>query len=409
MPPVPCTNPCPPLDDSSLCGCLPAGFSRLRYFFGKRMAVADFVDEQRYHVGKRLLHNQYLHGAGVLCGLSARIFDTGSGTDASTVLRIGKGAAIDRCGREIIVGTDQCIDVDAWYRRRREEEEAFPGDLLDADGTLPLCVTLRYVECNASPEPAPRDPCSCATDGCEFGRVHESFALSLVPAGSAAGADPPPLHPGREALARALASPGPASIVETLGGAVMEGCHEPSGESELMLACFRARPSADLGAVDELLDLSATPILLSTAVLQELLLASLGALAPIVTGGPEITRISLADTGAGHELRLTLSAPIVGDTFDSAAVRLHRFDSTTGWSGPEAVAANYVDGPPPALAVGSAALVAGGPYRISIDSDTATPIVDAMMRPLLPRAFAWDFEIVDEGGVLRLAPAPYLA
>ena len=99
---------CPPFDPCGPCGTLPGGFVRLRFFYGKRMGVADFVDEQRYHAGKMRFHNQRLHGAGLLCGLAvARMSPT------ELFLRVGKGAAIDTCGREIVVGHDQCIDLDA--------------------------------------------------------------------------------------------------------------------------------------------------------------------------------------------------------------------------------------------------------------------------------------------------------
>ena len=81
---------------------IPPGFIRLRYFFGKRLAVADFVDEQRYHAGKLRFHNQHAHGAGVLCGLRPSLFPEGS-----TVLRVARGAALDRRGREMVVGCDQ--------------------------------------------------------------------------------------------------------------------------------------------------------------------------------------------------------------------------------------------------------------------------------------------------------------
>ena len=63
------SSDCASIDPCGPCGTLPAGFVRLRYFFGKRMGVTDFVDEQRYHSGKLRFHNQRLHGAGVLCGL----------------------------------------------------------------------------------------------------------------------------------------------------------------------------------------------------------------------------------------------------------------------------------------------------------------------------------------------------
>ena len=43
------------------CG-LPAGFFRVRYFENKPMRLADYVDEQQYHGGKRRFHNQRLGG-----------------------------------------------------------------------------------------------------------------------------------------------------------------------------------------------------------------------------------------------------------------------------------------------------------------------------------------------------------
>jgi hypothetical protein len=96
----------------------PAEFVRLRYFFGQRLNVVDLADEQSYFAGKQRFHNARAHGAGVLCGLTADryVFPQGSPpATATTLLRVHRGAALDACGREIVVGWDQCIDVAAWY------------------------------------------------------------------------------------------------------------------------------------------------------------------------------------------------------------------------------------------------------------------------------------------------------
>src|SRR5207249_2616313 len=101
----------------------PAEFVRLRYFFGQRLGVVDLADEQSYLVGKQRFHNLRAHGTGVLCGLRAEryVFPQGSlATDPTTLLRVHRGAALDGCGREIIVGWDQCIDVAAWYAQHPE-------------------------------------------------------------------------------------------------------------------------------------------------------------------------------------------------------------------------------------------------------------------------------------------------
>src|SRR5688572_10163827 len=85
----------------------PAEFVRLRYFFGQRLGVLDLADEQSYLVGKQRLHNLHLHGWGVLCGLRAERYLVSQGptaTPQTTMLRVRRGATIDGCGREIVVG-----------------------------------------------------------------------------------------------------------------------------------------------------------------------------------------------------------------------------------------------------------------------------------------------------------------
>src|SRR3954469_24897464 len=107
------TDPC----GETACLVPPAEFVRLRYFFGQRLGVVDLADEQSYLVGKQRLHNLLGHGVGVLCGLRSTRYAFPQGAPPSlptTLLRVSRGAALDGCGREIVVGWDQCIDVAAW-------------------------------------------------------------------------------------------------------------------------------------------------------------------------------------------------------------------------------------------------------------------------------------------------------
>ena len=141
------------------CGCaedtcctMPPEFVRVRYFYGQRLGVMELNDEQRYHQGKHAFHNARLHGAGVLCGLRAERFVLVQGS-ATTVLRVVRGAAIDACGREIIVGVDQCIDVAAWFARNRNRPELAS---FTSGTTQPLHVCLRYRECPSDPHGAAR-------------------------------------------------------------------------------------------------------------------------------------------------------------------------------------------------------------------------------------------------------------
>ena len=51
-------------------GCLPLPrFERVKYFYGQLLGVREFQSEQAYFFEKHRLHNRYLHGYGVVCGL----------------------------------------------------------------------------------------------------------------------------------------------------------------------------------------------------------------------------------------------------------------------------------------------------------------------------------------------------
>ena len=60
--PTPAKQPCG-------CGYGYGPFSRNNYWYGKLMLPQDFTDEQTYLRDKIRLHNQRLHGTGVVCGL----------------------------------------------------------------------------------------------------------------------------------------------------------------------------------------------------------------------------------------------------------------------------------------------------------------------------------------------------
>ena len=44
-------------------------FERVKYFYGQLLGVREFQSEQAYFFEKHRLHNRYLHGYGVVCGL----------------------------------------------------------------------------------------------------------------------------------------------------------------------------------------------------------------------------------------------------------------------------------------------------------------------------------------------------
>src|SRR5215469_947393 len=92
---------------------------RPRYFSGQLLTETDLNSEQAYLRAKLRLHNRYLHGAGVVCGLQVTC------SDCAGNVTIQSGYAIDPCGNDIIVCDRQEFpiikrihDCDAQRKRR---------------------------------------------------------------------------------------------------------------------------------------------------------------------------------------------------------------------------------------------------------------------------------------------------
>lgn len=76
---------------------------RVNYFDHQFLRVADFGDEQRYHVMMRRLHNQQMHTPGIAQGLTVTL--TGS------TITVANGMAIDSQGREIYLVNPTTLDA----------------------------------------------------------------------------------------------------------------------------------------------------------------------------------------------------------------------------------------------------------------------------------------------------------
>jgi hypothetical protein len=404
------TSNCRPADCGP-CGTLPAGFVRLRYFYGKRLAAADFLDEQRYHAGKLRFHQQRLHGSGVLCGLGVDLFS--SDPADATILRVHRGAALDGCGREVIVGWDQCLDVDAWLGKKLA---AVPDFLAGAGTTFGLCVVLRYRECPSSPEAAPRDACSCDTTGCDYGRIREEFELDLiaVPKDTIVPAVFPARGPMLAGIARA---PGGAGVVDQLATLATAGCPVPDPDGWLEIACFTATLTPPAGASDRTHVKSianivpAETILYQTALLQELVMRDLAATMEggSLADGPQIASVAIDNTATPKTLVVKLTAPVLAKTVPAAVpFVLVPFDATTGWGSPVAVTATLSAGADAFTIDAGAALTSGARFRIGLEADPNTPITDAVMRPLRPLRFSYHFQLAADpataGNLIVAAP-----
>lgn len=163
--PTPAKQPC-----GCGCGCGYGPFSRNNYWYGKLMLPQDFTDEQTYLRDKIRLHNQRLHGTGVVCGLIMQQ-DTVPGCQ-DRIVDITAGLALDCCGNEIVVPDLLRVDITTL--------PAVQALDLSDDATHELQLRLCYRECPTEPVPVLYDECACADGRCLPNRILESYDVEVV-------------------------------------------------------------------------------------------------------------------------------------------------------------------------------------------------------------------------------------
>jgi hypothetical protein len=113
---------------------------RPRFFSGQLLTESELNAEQEYVIKKNRLHNLYLHGWGVVCGLELTCHPSCKGW-----IRITEGYAIAPCGDDIVL----CKDVD------------FP--LVDR---IEQCLQQQRKQQDCAPYAA--ESADCGTDGCWY-------------------------------------------------------------------------------------------------------------------------------------------------------------------------------------------------------------------------------------------------
>jgi hypothetical protein len=400
------------------CGCLPAEFTRLRYAYGLRLGAVELSDEQTYLVGKHRFHNARSHGSGVLCGLKVEQFRFSSAATATTVLRVTRGAALDDCGREVIVPVDQCIDVNAWFLKYSAALK-LPANTT----TVPMRVAVRYRECPGDPAPVPRDPCGCDAGACAYTRVHEGFELRLfagtlpdcpddvfpdtarlLQSGGTDSVAPPPgkaLKGATDASGSDPTALGVAHLNRELDRLTAAPC--PVGKNEwICLADFNATLDSTGVTVTSISepenDIPGRHVLLSTAALQTMLVGMMGACLANATASTATVNLAvnlLTDSGS-----VTALAP---GTFSATYLKLFQL-AGNAWNDVTPTAANSItlSADTTQISVHASGLSAG-PYRLSLISPEANPIVDTLMRPLRPMSFSASLQLgTDANGNLTL-------
>jgi len=415
-------------DPFTHCGCsetdcwaMPPEFVRVRYYFGQRLGVLELNDEALYHGGKHAFHNARLHGVGVLCGLRAERFVVPPAS-ISTVLRVSSGAALDACGREILVGVDQCIDVAAWLTMNKAK--------LATGAPTKLWVALRYRECPSDPSPAPRDPCGCDTAGCEFGRVREGFELALLTDDEHAAQCGVVPALGPEALAAGAGGDPADRLRRAILQLTLAACPTVHDAGWMCLASFDLTfdGTGKLTAIgDPDNTIPQRQALLPASALQALLLdlAADGISTDAFGTGPSLGGLAFDATTNTLALAVTLAPPSAGPpgapdvtlvqkTFDdlvsAGLVTVEQFDAAaaTPWTSITASLTIAYDAANTrvTLVPSGAGTWNDGTYRLAIDQPLATPAADAEGRSLRPLRWARRFRLTTpSGGSQQLDPS----
>jgi hypothetical protein len=103
---------------------------RTNFVEGQVLGAEDLRRDQEYHLGMRRLMNRFLHGQGVVSGLSV------SSGDPPGTLVVEPGLAVDAWGRGIVVPAPTMVDL-------RER------------GSGSFTILLRYLETATEPVPTP--------------------------------------------------------------------------------------------------------------------------------------------------------------------------------------------------------------------------------------------------------------
>jgi DNA-binding beta-propeller fold protein YncE len=157
--------------------CAPRPPLRNHWFWGKCIVPRDLTDEQSFFLEKLRLHQQRLHGIGIVCGLELKQHPNITCQDRLVLLT--PGSAVDCCGHDILVLEQDVIDLSHF--------PAVAALVATPDGkphTLRFCI--RYRECPTEEVPVLYDECACDDTRCAPNRILETYSVEVE-------LDPPPI------------------------------------------------------------------------------------------------------------------------------------------------------------------------------------------------------------------------
>jgi hypothetical protein len=168
---------------------------RPRFFAGQLLTEDDLQLLGDYVVAKHRLHNRFLFGEGVVCGLEVTCHPCGGGQ-----VIVQPGYALDCCGNDLMLVCPQTLDINAMVRELRRRllgvdcgdpcaDRDNPGKPTDAtqggaqgkpdDIARHYCLYIRYCEELTDPVTPYSTGEPCGAQVCEPTRVREGLQFEL--------------------------------------------------------------------------------------------------------------------------------------------------------------------------------------------------------------------------------------
>lgn len=158
-------------------------FERPRFFPGQPLTDKDLEAAQRYVIEKNKLHNRYLVGTGVVCGLMVTCDPCCDGS-----VSISSGYAIDCEGNDIVLCENACFDILGYLKKHKKQEDLpycghanyRPQIQQQAEDSQEYLLVLSYAEEMTKPITAMVRDNGCNNSRCEPSRIKETFHIDLV-------------------------------------------------------------------------------------------------------------------------------------------------------------------------------------------------------------------------------------
>jgi hypothetical protein len=168
----------------------PPGIERPRFFSGQFLTDQDLEAAQHYVIEKNRLHNRYLVGQGVVCGMTVRCAPC-----STEAVVIEPGYAIDCCGYDIVICEETQFNVIEHLEACRHQEapncvERISRSSFCEKEETKHCLVIYYDEEHIRPVSAMTRRNGCNVDRCEPSRTREIFRFGLIPADEIEGLNP---------------------------------------------------------------------------------------------------------------------------------------------------------------------------------------------------------------------------